>query len=215
MAIAFGAINNEGNITGSYTSIPVLGVFTLGLVFAIGDTTADNLTAITWGGVSMTKIASSFQPGSDRWCGVWYVTNPTSSSTITMTGGTYQEAHELYYTGVNQLTPIDSSNNGSTGVATSITIATTVVASNCWTIMASKDNGAGNVEYTTSVGVVRQTAVGGGLCLSDSNATVGTGSQSTTQTLNAGAASHAGVAFSIAPTVLHFSPFPSHYNENG
>ena len=189
-----------GDTTGSYTSMAISGSDTLGFVMAIGDVNSDALTGITWNGVAMTKIHSGI-PGADRAVGLWYVVNPASSTTIALTGGTYKQSREFYYTGVSQSAPIDSSAEANSSASAAITVATTVVASNCWTVMVSKDDGSGTITYTVNVGVVREGPDGGGECLSDSNGTVGTGSQSTTQTMASSTANHYGIACSIAPAV--------------
>ena len=204
MAIALGSVNTTGDTSGSYTSIAVSGANTIGYIFAIGDT-SDNLTGITWGGSAMTKVASG-RPGTDRYIGLWYIINPSSSSTITLTGGTYKEAYEFYYTGAKQSAQPDSYTDNSSSLNAALTLTTTVVATGCWTVMISKDDGTGNVNYTTNVGVVRIGPNGGGLCMSDSNGTVGTGNQATTHTLNSGTPNHYGVVVSIAPSGSAFIP---------
>lgn len=199
MPIAFGGISTVDNAS-SQTSVAVSGSDTIGFVAVAGDDTTDNITAVTWNGVSMTKIAAVKVP-SDRWLSVWWVANPASSSTIAFTGGSFWRACSFYYTGAKQTGQVDSSNtNTSTGVA-AISVSTTVVATGCWYVMFQKD-GVGGTTYTPS-GVLASTRLdgdAGGLAVADSNGTVGTGAQSGTLTQTAGTASHGAIAFSIAPT---------------
>ena len=197
MALAFGAVTSV--TTGNPTTGPtVTGSDTIGIVFHMGDSAADNLSAVDWGGSAMTKITSVKTPG-DRWISAWYVIAPSSGATITFTGSTVNRAFSLYYTGAKQTGQPDSSNTGTSSANAAITVATTVVASNCWTLMFQKDD-TGSITYSTSVGTMRINADAGGLAMSDSNGTVGTGSQSTTLT-GTGTPNHGGIALSIAPSV--------------
>ncbi len=202
MAIAFGAISAVST-SQTPTSVAVSGSNTIGLVFVAGDTTTDNISATTWNGVSMTKIAAVQVPGGDRWVSAWWIANPGSSSTISFTGGSFWRSFSFYYTGAKQTGQVDSSNTGTVSGAGAITVATTVVASNCWQIMCIKNDTGGGV-YTPS-GVLASTRVdndAGGLAVADSNTTVGTGSQSGTMTKDGSAANQGGIAFSIAPVAV-------------
>ena len=196
MAIAFGAISAVST-SSTPTSVTVSGSNTLGIFFVHGDTTTDNITAVTWGGVSMTKIAAVQTP-SDRWISAWYIANPASAASIVITGAASWRSFSSYYTGASA-TQVDSSNTGTSTGTSNITVATTVVASNCWTIMMQKDIGGG-ITYSTSVGVMRVNTDAGGHAISDSNGTVGTGSQSTTLS-GTGSPNHGAIAISIAPFV--------------
>lgn len=200
MALAWGGISSV-NTSSSVTSVAVSGSDTVGIVFVVGEVAGDNITAVTWNGVSMTKIGAVQNP-SDRWMSAWWVASPASSTTIAFTGGSFWRSYSFYYTGAHQTAPIDSSNTGSTASASAITIATTVVASNCWQVMAKKD-GRGNLTDTGS-GVLASTRTGtdaGGIGILDSNGTVGTGSQSGTDTLSGGTLpiQIGGITFSLAP----------------
>ena len=199
MAIAFGAISGRTSAqTG--TSVAVSGSNTIGIILTQGNVSATNsITAITWGGVSMTLIDGAQVP-SDRYMSAWYVLNPSSSGAISMTGGAFWDWYSWYYTGALQSGQVDSTNHGTSSASTTITVATTVVASNCWTVMCQAD-GVGNVTYSTNVGVMRLSSSPTSQAISDSNGTVGTGSQSTTLT-RTGTSGHAGVNFSIAPFVV-------------
>lgn len=198
MAIAFGAISAVST-SQTPTSVAVSGSDTLGIVYVAGDTSADNISAVTWNGVSMTKIGVAQTPGGDRFCSAWYVVNPASSTTISFTGGSFWRSYSFYYTGAKQSGQVDSSNTGTSSGSTAITIATTVVATDCWYVMCQKD-GTGGATYSGSgvLSSMRANADAGGISIGDSNAVVGTGSQSGTLTA-AGTSQHGAVAFSIAP----------------
>ena len=199
-AIAFGGVSAVST-SQTPTSVAVSGSNTIGIVCVNGDDSADNISAVTWDGVSMTKIGAVFIPGA-RWTGAWWVANPTSSATISFTGGSFWRSYSSYYTGAAQTGQVDSSNTGTSVASAAITVATTVVASNSWYVMCQGD-GAGGQAYTPSGVLVttRFDSDAGGLAMADSNGIVGTGSQSGTMTQGSGTTGHAGIAFSIAPYV--------------
>lgn len=202
MAIAFGAISSVTNAS-SITSVAVSGSDTVGFVSVNGDDGASqSITAITWGGVSMTKINEVRMPSAaNRWMSTWYVVNPGSSATIAFTGGTYWRAFSYYVTGAKQTGIPDSSNVGTT-TGTSISVATTVVASNSWLFLMKADGTGGQTDTpSNAVTTARLSADAGGLALLDSNGTVGTGSQTATDSISGSSTPLGGIAFSIAPAV--------------
>lgn len=199
MAIAFGAISAVDNAI-TQTSVAVSGSDTVGVVFVAGDDGSDSITSVDWGGSAMTKVnSSSVEVPTDRFLSVWVVANPASSATITFNDNAdnYWRACSAYYTGAS--VPVDSQNVGTSSASTSISVATTVVASNCWLIMFQKD-GTGGQTYSASgsLASMRLNADAGGLAVGDSDGTVGTGSQTGTMTTG-GSINHGAVAFSLAP----------------
>jgi len=203
MAIAFGAIASAIDASGNYTSISVAGSNTIGFVQSVGDVNADNVTGITWGGVAMTKIASGI-PGTDRATGLWFIVNPASASAIITTGGTFKGALEYYFTGAKQSGQPDSSNSGGNTSASSIALTTTVVAEDSFTTMVHKHGGSSN--YTTDVGSEENDDSPNGTYVSQSNATVSTGNNTTTHTRDSGTSDHFGIIASIAPAVAGAEP---------
>jgi len=201
MAIAFGGISGVGT-TSTVTSVTVSGSNTIGIVHVAGDS-SDNITAVTWGGVSMTKIAAALVSG-DRFISSWWVANPSSGGSIVFTGGSFWRSYSSYYTGAKQTAQVDSSNTGTSSPTLSITIASTVVASNSWFVMLQKDNTGGRT-YTASgvLASMRLAVDDGGLAIADSNGAVGTGSQSGTLTTTGANNNHGGVAFSLAEAVSY------------
>lgn len=205
MALAFGGISAVST-SQTPTSVSVSGSNPIGIVYVVGDVTADNISAVTWGGVSMTKIAA-VQAAGDRYDSAWWVANPSSAATISFTGGSFWRSYSFYYTGAKQTGQVDSSNTGTSAASAAITIAATVAAANCWYVMCQKDDSGGRT-YTGS-GVLSSTRVdadAGGIAIGDSNGIVGTGSQSGTFTASSGGMSHGGIAFSIAPFTDTFIP---------
>lgn len=198
MAIAFGGISSVST-SQTPTSVAVSGSDTLGLVYVMGETGSDAITAVTWNGVSMSKIAAVQTPG-DRFTSVWWIANPASSTTISFTGGTFWRSFSFYYTGAQQTGQVDSSNTGTSTNSTVISVATTVVASNCWLVMCQKDN-IGGETYTASgsLSSIRANSDAGGIAIADSNTTVTTGSKTGTLTGTNATAEHSGIVFSIAP----------------
>ena len=146
-AVGFGGMTATVHAASGDTSLAVSGSNTVGVIFAIGDT-SDNLTGITWGGVSMTKIKSVQATPSGNWVSAWCISNPASAATVTLTGGTTQQSYDGYYTGTS--CPVDSSNTATVGAQLAISAATTVVAANSWAVMYQKDN-FGGLTYTASV----------------------------------------------------------------
>jgi len=197
MAIAFGGISAVST-SQTPTSVSVSGSDTYGFVYVVGDSGSDNITAVTWGGVSMTKVGVVQTPG-DRYASLWRVANPASGAAIVFTGGSFWRSFSFYYTGCAQTGQPDSSNTGTSSGSTAISVATTVVASDCWLVMCQKD-ATGGATYTpsNSLASMRANADAGGIAIADSNGSVATGSRTGTLT-GAGTSNHGGIAFSIAP----------------
>lgn len=196
MAIAFGD-KSAVSTSQDPTSVAVSGSDTIGIVTVVGTTVTDDISAVTWGGVGMTKIAAIQNPA-DRWISTWWVANPSSGAAIHFTGGTFWRSYSFYFTGAHQTAPIDSFNTGSTVSANTLSIATTVVASNCWVIMTEKGGGG----TSTAAGVLTSMIVSadaGALAIGHSNGTVGTGSQTATIDQST-TVQLAGIAFSLAPS---------------
>lgn len=200
MAIAFGGINSATTwtTTQTLTSLPVSGINTVGIVLVIGDVGADNITAVTWGGVSMTKIAAVITAG-DRYHSFWWIANPASSSTIAFTGASTWNAFNMYYTGCSQTGQPDSFNTN-TNTGTTLTASSTVVKSNCWLVMSESDS-SGRAASGVSGDL---TAIRGnetnGLVIADSGGIVGTGSQSGSITVTGTSVNQSGIIFSLAPS---------------
>lgn len=197
-AIAYGTVHTV-QTSSSYTGPTVTGSDTLGIVYVVGDSAADNISATSWGGGGMTKIGSAVQTPGDRYSSAWWKAAPSSGGTIAFTGGSFWRSIAAYYTGAAQTGQPDASNTGTSSSTTVLSIAITVVASNCWAIMFQKDS-AGGQAYTSSnaLASTRYSSDAGGIAYGDSNGVVSTGSQTCTLT-GSGSAGHGGIAFSIKP----------------
>jgi len=198
MAITFGGISSVST-SQTPTSVDVSGSDTLGIVYVVdGNGGSNEITGVTWDSSPMTKISSIQNPG-DRWLSVWYIVNPTASSTISFTGGSYWRSFSAYYTGVDQSSPIDSSGTNTVSSVDNISISSTVNTSNCWLLAFIKDS-TGNKTYTASndISTVRVNADAAGIAIADSNNTVSTGGRTATMT-TIGGTNIGGIAFSIAP----------------
>lgn len=200
-AAVFGGVSSVST-SQTPTSVAVSGSNTVGYVYVAGESASDQITAVTWNGVSMTKIAAVQVPG-DRWTSLWWVANPASSTTISFTGGTFWRSYSFYYTGAKQTGQPDSSNTATSSNNTVITAATTVVAPGSVYVMCQKDN-IGGETYTAS-GVLTNMRVNsdaGGIAIADSNYAVGINSRSGTLTGTSGTAEHGAIAFSVAPASI-------------
>lgn len=126
-------------------------------------TAADDVTGVTYNGVSMTQLGkyntSTQEPG------VLYIyglANPATGSNnvvISLTGSTGSRAYSVTnsYTGVAATGQPDASNTGTT-VGTSLTVSVTTVDDNAWLIGAMGVN-SGGVTQSAGTGTVLRGAV--------------------------------------------------------
>jgi len=116
--------------------------------FAQDTTNTDLVTAITYNGVSMTRVGSAGIGLATRdWMGVWYLFNPAAganSISVTTSGSVFGGITAASYKGTST-SALDSNNSQSaTNAGTNaLTISTTTVADNCWAITCtySTNNG--------------------------------------------------------------------------
>jgi hypothetical protein len=163
---------------------------------------ADDISAMTYNSVTMTKIAG-IQCPSDRFIGLWGLVNPASgSNTVSITfSGNFMTAYAVSYTGAKQSAQPDSSNSTTTGASTSFTMSTTVVAANCWTMCYANNTNRNSTVGASTTNRAPSTANTDAATFGDSNTTVGTGSQSLNFTAAAGAGAWGGIMASLAPFV--------------
>lgn len=151
-----------------------------------------SISGVTYNGVAMTELESYQKAQNEIYCQAFYLANPASGANdivVTHVLAPYCWALASSYTGVDQTTPIDSSNaDGGNGSQTSAdrVASTTVVDSDCWLVSACISTG--NVEGTVVSGSVRewQDETHRWGQIADSNGTVGTGSQNITHEINNG-----------------------------
>ncbi|NTU69317.1 hypothetical protein HGB13_00595 [bacterium] len=108
---------------------------------------SSDITGITYGGVSMTKVAQG-RAGSDRYSTLWMLVNPASGANNIVfsrtTSGSYIEAVAISYSGANQTSqPDGTAVNQDTSDPNDNTITTT--ADNCWHLMLVHRASAGTL----------------------------------------------------------------------
>lgn len=148
------------------------------LIVGISSDDGNLVSGVTYNGVAMTQIGSPLNTGFTEYIYLFYLVAPTSGSNnvaITGTGGHNFRAEALSYPGADQTAPIDSTNTGTVSAASSITVATTVVAANCWLVMWGKND---SVAIAAGAGSTARTPTTQANLFTDSNGTVSTGSQS-------------------------------------
>lgn len=162
-----------------------------------------NTTGVTYNGVAMTQITSKQDAGFST-VYMFYLINPaTGSNTITIskTSGTAYIGTAGSYTGCAAIQPDSFASSAS--ASSPMTSPTTVVLANCWLVGASTENSTVSASPTTNR-TDRQTGLFGSffaLTHSDSNGTVGTGSQSFVVSKNGG------TLVGLANIIISLSPF--------
>lgn len=158
---------------------------------------------VTYGGVSMTNIAS--YPGSNNvQLNIYFLFNPaTGSNTISVTHSyTGLRIYAISYTGVSAFQPDSSAiATGTTGE----TVNTTVVASNCWLLGFGGQLETSGSSTVSSNKTSRQNGTFNGLGVSDdsatelcdSNGTVSTGSQGIVFSTATGNDASTGIVISV------------------
>lgn len=181
-AIAFdNSAQNSGAITNISTPYTVTGsnpfLVLAGMANKLGGDSWP--TNATYAGVNMTKLESALTTcNSNQWNAFYYLFAPaTGSNTIALTWVGTPVVENVFwssYSGTHQSALDSSATLGSVaGTATSFNATTNVVATNCW-LITNTDND--QTAPTITGGTARQTI--GSNQISDSNTTVGTGSQS-------------------------------------
>lgn len=157
-------------------------------------------SGVTYNGVSMTQVQTESSGAGRQSLSAWILKSPaTGSNTLAVTNsGTFTEWFALSYSGCDTAGTQPDSSHLDTGSGTGpLTGTTTVVASNCWLVIGSADSQGGETAGTGTT--LRQTDTGNGIVSGDSNATVGTGSQSLNVNYSGSATSWGAITMSIAP----------------
>ncbi len=166
------------------------------LVVSSFHASTDVITGATYNGVAMTLVGKIQNPG-DRWLYMFYLLAPASGANNVVindsAGGVLGHAYAEDYTGVLQSGQPDASGTNSASSAT-VSKAITVVAANCWIVAGLREDAGVATVWT---GAASLQANGGGHS-ADSNATVATGSVTTTA-VSAGAGNSALIVASFAP----------------
>lgn len=186
MAIAIDS-TGEGSSVGSVNSL-TLSFNNVGgdfmFVTFCEDTGSPSQSSVTYNGVGLTALTTLSSPFANNKMG-WILKSPATGTndivaTRTTTSTAIIRLCVATYSGTDTTTQPDSQNTFTVGPATSGSASTTVVASNCWLVMSyENDGGIGNNVSAGASTVLRQANIdNGAVAILDSNATVGTGSQS-------------------------------------
>lgn len=200
MAIAYDSSAKGTTATSSLTFSHTCSGSDLILFVACRFYQTDKITGVTYNGTAMT-LANKRQDNAGNNCYIYlfYLVNPSTGAnnvvvSASATPNIQMCAASASYTGVSQTGQPDSNTNKSSTSAT-MTMTTTVVASNCWLVGATSNFRATSASTGTTN---RQQVAGDPFTISDSNGTVGTGSQSLVWTQSDGTIS--------AQTIASFSP---------
>ncbi len=173
-----------------------------------------NASAMTYNSASLTRITGSTSDASNAQA--WRRIAPSTGSNtvaITSAGSPGCRYFAITYSGVDQTSPIDSFARLTSDTTTPATLNTTVNAANCWLVAFGVGSASSNGCTISGTRTQRQNQVHGtsgssgisrfACLLSDSNATVATGTQGETWTVGGSGtkAVERGIVFSIAPVV--------------
>ena len=221
MAIARDTSTTGGKLTGAPSSASwshTCGTLTNGVLIVsinMHGGSTPGVSAISYNGVAMTQIGSTYNPVSYERLMHYRLVNPASGAhTISITfSGTTDEVYPYAssYSGVDQTTPIDPGGllNNYSASGTSITGTATLTNANCWLV------GIGGGQSTVSGGTnftQLQSAFSQSMS-ADSNASVGSGSRSITMNMSpsneifiSGFALNPAVAVTLTETQLNRYP---------
>jgi len=216
MSIAFDASVAADNSPG-YSSTTVTWSHTctgsnrILFVHVRGDT-SDNVTGVTYAGVSMTLIDKVFV-ATNRWQYLFYLIAPATGSNSCIATASTSIAflvESASYTGARQSGQPDSKATNTGSSVTTLTFTTTTVADNCWMILAV---GASNGGLTASTGsFLRRIGTNTGSAIFDSNsALTPAGSKSMIVNCTSGAIN--GIIASFSPPSIGPANLKS-YNTN-
>lgn len=199
MAIAYDASTDGGtNFTFAHTVGAAAKRY---LVVSTVTVSAEGVpVGVTYAGVAMTLIDSQANANTARTLSMWGLANPTAgaNNVVVDNTGIASGARPIAvsYSGVLQVGQPDSKHKtANTGAATSRTESTTVVLPACWLVTAMQNDNA------TSAGTGATQRINNSTnSVLDSNAVVGTGSQSIQATVGL-ASEWASIVVSLAPAV--------------
>lgn len=207
MAIAFDAATDGGNNGGTTTSLTFAhtctGADRLLVVCVVGDTVTDDVTGVTYNGVSMTLVLTN-APGSifNRFLYLFYLVAPATGSNnvvISASSNHYLLGGAASYTGVNATgQPDNSAKQDTTADPTSFSL--TPIANNCWTVLIVNSFN-GSAPPTAGTGSTRRTfdATFGGWGIFDSNGPITPPSSYNMQTSGYGGNNVGEIIASFAP----------------
>ena len=176
------------------------------LFVSVGTFGGPVVTGITYNSVALTKINEVQQSGtSAAVMSMWVLAGPaTGAHTLAISQNSSNtsgaEADVVSYTGAKQTAQPDSSSVQSFTNATGQTGSTTVVAASSWIVWGTYYTDA-SATFVNGMTSRQHSSAEIGIGIEDSNATVGTGSQSFTQTTNSGTQPQMGIMASFAPAI--------------
>lgn len=206
MAIAFDAATDLGStLSGDTltTAHTCTGTDRILFVGTVGKVNQDTISGVTYNGVAMTKITTA-QYAARRYSTLWYLINPASGSNnvvITSSETNVIQGLAASYTGAKQSGQPDAQNTG-TALASSIAVAVTSVADNCWHIMYVGNASGGSVSSAgsgTTQRVVGTTFFPGNAILDSNSAKTPAGSYTLNNNQTDSGSELAAVAVSFAP----------------
>jgi len=210
MAISFdagsGAIAGQSGTTLSWTHVTSASATIMFAGFMSNGATGSltDPSSVTYNSVAMTLINKQDSPTPANRVWLYYLVNPASGShSVSVTWAASQDnttGGSGTYIGAATTGVPDSSHQDSSTASATFTPSTTVVASNCWIVGIYRSTG--DAFQSISGGVNRGGTNAFDCNLYDTNATVGTGSQSPVTITAASAPGNtwAGVNASFAPT---------------
>lgn len=169
------------------------------VVGVMGDPSVDMVTGCTYNSVSMTQLDKIQTTGPSRWMYLFGLAAPATGAhnvVCSASASALFSALSVSYTGVNATGQPDSHNTG-TANANPFSVSTTVVASNTWLVGVFFDANGFPSASTGTTQRVKGDLCGCGFAMEDSNAIVGTGTQSLT--INSTGAGISGIVASLVP----------------
>lgn len=200
MAIAFDAVSSGAdNPTTALTySHTCTGSNLILITYVWVEDGADIVTGITYNSVAMTRVDTIQHSGGAKRSYMYYLLNPaTGAHNVVVSTSAGDNVHSISasYTGAKQSGQPDSSNKTAQASGATLTLSTTVVASNCWLVSGVGDSNGS----AASTGTTERTSGAGVANIGDSNGVVGTGSQSMVWSPGNSGTEEAGIIVSIAP----------------
>lgn len=197
MAIAYaaGAKANQVNAASTTYSLTCSGSDRF-LLVGVQVYTSDNLSSVTYAGVSMTQVDKQQIPG-NRWMYLYYLTNPTTGANnvvATMTGATFIASAGACYSGVDQTTPINVQTKNTGTSVTSLTTTATTTVNDCWMVLAHANNWG---DPTAGTNTTKRESADATITMFDSNAARSSGSNSLQVTGSSG--NYSNIMVGIAP----------------
>ena len=163
----------------------------------LGGSNLDNITGITYNGVSMTLSNSAGIPSGGRWTYLFTLMNPASGANnvvVSKSGADlYSECYAVSYTGVAQTGQPEVANKGTVAAGSSISVAVTTLTTGAW-IAGYMGLNTANTLFCNKT--LRYTAGNEFTC--DSNAAVSVGSNTLTGTPD--------ISANMAMEVIGFAP---------